>query len=117
MFEAEVQRGMELIGDRWTDLDVDRLRMADVNDCVLGQLTGWYWSAEADRIMGYTGPDPMWADSHADEATALSRRHEVASHYGFTAGQIGFLVDYTDLYEELTEEWRSQIRAKRGALV
>lgn len=119
MFESEVDRGVQLltneVGPRWfAGIDLDRLDLNDVHDCVLGQLFGHYGE----------GCQKFWAEARVEEYRAkygiplsTELQDHKAAHYGLNLSNA--YSEHTDgdlLFAELTNEWVRQIRLLRECI-
>lgn len=103
MFEKEITAGMRLLDEKmpgWhTRVSVENLRMSNCTFCVLGQLTGDYWSARASGLLETS----RWSTAH----------HARAQVYGF-AVKAGTADELDERHRQLTAEWREAIEKRRG---
>lgn len=96
---AAVQRGVELLDRKrpnWRErINLSHLDMSSLHNCVLGQLTGFVFSDEADRIMEGEGQSGYIRSKHGFDIPCKKAE--------------GMRMSDVEEYAVLDEEWRKAI--------
>lgn len=88
----------------WADrIDVDRLDLGDAYACIIGQLTGSFWSAEAHALSGF---DDSSFERERRYGTAIARGFWIRPEW--PEGRT-----YTEVNAAMVEAWRSEVESRR----
>ena len=113
MFETQIARGVALLDEKapgWRE-GITQVDMVQSSQCVLGQVTGRYFSCEAATFAGYQGKVPLTGWDSA------------VTPYNAYMAQFGFAIsldaeasgkELVDAWNALTREWNTELSKERG---
>jgi hypothetical protein len=108
MYEAQIAKGMALLNAKrpaWRKkVNPDTLDMLDPSDCVLGQVTGDYFSSKACELLGW---EDVGINVYSPTLEAYNKR---AGEFGF-APPDGGMDENSISWDRLRDEWLSVLDA------